>query len=56
MTHTRNKGGAAPQQSSKPSPKPDPATVNRGNQLNKHHQAYWQSRGKPMPADPKDRG
>ena len=55
MTQEQNKGRAVPQQDNKPSPTPDPNTVNHGNQLNKHHRAYWQSRGVPMPTDPKDR-
>ncbi len=55
MTQTQNQGGSAPRQADKPSPKPSPDAVNHGNQLNRDHKAYWQSRGEPMPADPKAR-
>ncbi len=39
----------------RPPARPSPADVNRGNQMNTDHEAYWKSRGTPMPADPKDR-
>lgn len=36
---------------------PPPAQVNRGNQLNPSHDAYWQSRGQPgRPAGAPDAG
>jgi len=51
----KSKSGQPAANGGQPSNKPDANTVNRGNQLNPDHQAYWQSRGLPMPADPKAR-
>jgi len=50
---TQPQGSAPVPADAQPSPTAD--QVNRANQLNPDHQAFWQSRGKPMPADPKAR-
>ena len=55
MSKKSNSGRSA-SNGSQPNNKPDASTVNRANQLNRDHHAFWQSRGKPMPADPKARG
>ncbi len=51
----KSKNGTPASNGGQPVNKPDANVVNRGNQLNPDHPAFWRARGKPMPADPNAR-